>query len=188
MRATIVVGLAALALAGCQSEAEKRAAETGEIQATNATAGEVAGLMRAAAEKRAMKPGEWRLQVQVVSAETSEGPMAADDPKMALLKGQERNVAGCREAKDLKPLDLDQLEKVAGECRFAHYTLTGGKLDAAFECTQTNGNKMAMTARGTTAPERFDVTLDQKSGTPGSENYVALELRATGTRLGECRG
>lgn len=188
MRATIVLALAALALASCQSAEEKLAAETGNIQVTDASAAEISGLMRAAQEKRAMKPGEWQLQVQVLSAETSAGPLADGDPKMAQLKQQERNVAGCREAKDLKPLDLDQLQKVAGECRFSRYSLVGGKLDAAFECTQQNGMKMAMTANGTTAPEGFDVTLDQKSGTPGGADYVALKLRASGKRLGECRG
>lgn len=188
MRATIALALTAIALAGCQSAEEKRAAETGDIEATDASAADISRLMNAAQAKRAMKPGEWQQQVQIVSAEGSSGPLAADDPQMAVLKRQERSASGCRKAEELKPLDLDKLEKVAGECRFSRYSLVGGKLNVAFECTQQNGNKLAMTATGTSTPEAFDVTLDQKSGTPGAAGYSAVKLRATGTRLGDCRG
>ena len=188
MRATIVLGIATLALSACQSADEKRAAETGQIEASNASAAEVSKLMKAAQPKLAMKPGEWRFQLAVLGAESAEGPLAEGDPKLAALKQQERTVAGCREAKDLKPIDLEQLEKAAGECRFPRYTLAGGKLDAEIECKQPSGSAMRMTAKGTTGPDAFAVTLDQRSGTPGQADYLALKLRATGTRLGECRG
>jgi hypothetical protein len=188
MRTTLMLGIATLALSACQSADEKRAAETGQIEVTNGSAAEVSKLMKAAQPKLAMKPGEWRFQLAVLGAETEAGPLAEGDPKLATLKQQERTVAGCREAKDLKPIDLDQLQKAAGECSFPRYSLTGGKLDAEIECKQPNGATMRMAAKGTTGPDAFAVTLDQRSGTPGQAGYLALKLRATGTRLGECRG
>jgi len=188
MRAIIVFGAAALALAGCQSPEEKRAAETGQIEVANASADEVSRLMRAAQPKLAMKPGEWRFELRVLSAETGAGPLAEGDAKLASLRQQERTIVGCRAEKDLKPIDLEQLEKVAGECTFPRYSLARGKLEAQIECEQPSGAATRMTARGTTSSDGFAVTLDQRSGTPGAEDYVALKLQARGRRLGECRG
>ncbi|MBO9624417.1 MAG: DUF3617 family protein [Sphingomonas sp.] len=188
MRAVIALALILPALSACQSAEEKRAAETGEIQVSDATSAQVSKLMKAAQAKRTMKPGEWRLELHVLSADTGSGPLAADDPKMVQLKGQERSTTACRGAKDLKAIDLEQLEKVAGECRFPRYSLVGGQLDAEIECKQPNGAAMHITAHGTTANDRFDVTLDQRSGTAGQPGYLALQLRAQGTRLGECKG
>ncbi|HVJ02809.1 MAG TPA: DUF3617 family protein [Sphingomonas sp.] len=188
MRAVLALALVLPALSACQSAEEKRAAETGEIEVSDASSAEVSKLMKAAQAKRVMKPGQWRLELRVLSADTGNGPLAADDPKMVKLKGQERTTTACRGEKDLKPIDLEQLEKVAGECHFPRYSLVGGKLDAVIECKQPNGATMHMTARGTTAADGFDVTLDQRSGTAGKPDYLALQLRASGTRLGECAG
>ena len=41
-------------------------------------------------------------------------------------------------------------------------------------------------ASGTSGPNGFDVTLNQKTGAPGQAGYIALTLRATGKRIGAC--
>ncbi len=188
MRAAVLPIAAALVLAGCQSAAEKRAAETGEIELTNATTAEVSGVAKAARKKTEMQPGEWETTMQVVTADLSGYPAGADrDAQLAAVKRQERHATKCQTAADLKPLDIDNLEKVAGTCTFPHYVQKGGKLDVEIHCGQPGGPQTVVLANGTMGKTGFDVVIDQKSGTQGQSGYAAIRLRATGRRIGLCQ-
>ncbi|MBX3565292.1 MAG: DUF3617 family protein [Sphingomonas sp.] len=185
MRAYFLV--AALALAGCQSADERRAAETGEVQITNASMNDVTRLTKAARPKTLMQPGEWRTALHVVAADLSaipEGP--ARDRQMAAIKEQERNAQKCATADDLKPLNIDNLEQVTGaSCTFPHYIQAGGKLDAEIHCGD-GANRTVLVATGTLSQTRYDVTIQQTTGAKGAANYLGLTLRAEGERTGNC--
>lgn len=186
MRAYFLVAAAAFVLAGCQSAEEKRAAETGEVRLSNASMEQVADLTKAARPKTLMQPGQWRTELHVVSADLSSFPEGATrDEQMEAIKTQERTADGCRTANDLKPLDIDNLEQVAGKCVFPRYNQAGGKLDVEIHCGE-GAAKTVLVAAGTLSNTAYDVTIDQATGTRGAPGYLGLRLRAKGTRTGNC--
>lgn len=187
MRGYLWIVGAALALSGCQSAEEKRAAETGEIEAANATMAEIAELTKAARPKTNLQPGRWQTELTVVSADLRafpEGPTR--DAQLAAIQGQERTSTGCRTADELKPFDIDNIEKVAGACVFPRYVQKGGKLDVEIHCGE-GAAKTVMIATGTLSPSGYDVTIDQQTGAQGAPGYLGLKLQAKGTRTGACQ-
>ena len=102
MRATIVLAAAALALAGCQSAEEKHAAETGEIEVTNAKTDEVSRLIKAAAPKTAVKPGLWKAELRIEAVDV--GPNGDSAQQLRLAKSLERSATECKTAEQLKLL------------------------------------------------------------------------------------
>ena len=186
MRGCFLVATAALLLAGCQSAAEKKAAETGEIETTNASTEEVSKLIKAAQPKAAMSPGKWTLGLQVVTSDLSAFPPATRGAQEKAIKALERKSTACRTKDELKPIDLSQLEKVAGTCTYPRYQSKGGKLDAVIACKKDGAPDTVLHASGSTGANAFDVTLDQKTGAPGQAGYLALTLKATGKRVGTC--
>ncbi|MBB4839802.1 hypothetical protein HNP52_002871 [Sphingomonas kyeonggiensis] len=184
MRAILLVG--AFALAGCQSAAERQAAATGEFEVRNGSMKEVAALSKAAHSKMLMQPGTWDSGMQVISADFTDGPDKAD--QLAAVRKQERHAVKCQTASDLKPLDIENLEKVAGTCTFPRFIQKGGKLDVEIQCTQASGAKTTLLYAGTMGKDAYDVTVDQKSGARGQPDYAAIRMRVYGKRLGLCTG
>lgn len=185
MRFCLLLAVPALALAGCQSAAEKHASETGEIEASNASMAEVSGLTRAAQKKHAMQPGLWETAMKVESSDFSMLPADQQAAQADALARQERAATKCAKASDLKTLDIENLEKVAGQCTFPHFVQKGGKLDVEISCTQ-NGVTTHVTQKGSMSATGYDVVVDQTAGTAGQPGYAAFRLHATGRRIGEC--
>lgn len=184
MRATIVLGTVALALAGCQSAEEKHAAETGEIEVANAQTDQVAKLIKAAAPKNAVKPGLWKAELRIEAVDV--GPEGDSAKQLELAKGLERNATECKTAEQLKPFDVSKLEKAAGECTFVRYVSKGGKVDAEIQCKKDGGPATTLLINGTNSATGFDVVTEHRTGTKGQPGYSLVRMRSTGTRVGEC--
>jgi hypothetical protein len=186
MRGAFLFAAAAMALAGCQSEAEKHAAATGEIDVTNATTAEAAGLMEAAAEKNGAQPGQWQGELKIESVDLGKGGDSQRQLEMA--KGMERKSSECRTAEQLRPFDIEKLEKAAGQCTIARLVSKGGKVDAQIECKRDGAPDTSINLAGTSSPSAFDVRTTYRTGTPGQDGYSLIKLRTTGKRLGACQG
>lgn len=186
MRAIFVLGTAALALSACQSAEEKRAAETGEIEVANAQTEQVSKLLKAAAPKTAAKPGLWKAELRVEEVDVGSGGDNVE--QLALAKKLERSATECKTAEQLKPFDIAKLEKAAGECTFVRYVVKGGTVDADIQCKKPNGLVTALRINGASAPDGFDVKIENRTGTAGQPGYSLVRMRSTGTRVGECAG
>lgn len=184
MRAIWALAMIVPALSACQSAAEKHAAETGEIEVANAKSDEVAGLIKAAAPKTAVKPGLWRATLAIEAVDV--GPGADNGRQLELAKGLERDSTECRTTEQLKPFDIDKLEKAAGECTFIRYAAKAGKVDARIQCSKPNAPVTTIEITGTTGATGFDVTTQNKTGVEGQAGYSLVRMRSTGTRVGEC--
>jgi hypothetical protein len=179
--------LAGLTLAGCQSAAEKHAAETGEIEASNASLDDLSGLLKAAKEKTAMRPGMWQTESQLVTSDLSGLPEENRAEMLATLKRQERSVARCAKADELKTLDFKNLEQAGAQCTVPRYVAKGGKVDGEIHC-ELNGKAIVLKEQGSLTPTGYDVTVDQATGQPGQDGYITYRLHYRGKRLGECAG
>jgi len=185
MRAILLVGTA-LALAGCQSAAEREAAATGVVEVRNGSMEEVAGLTKAARGKQAMQPGTWESGTELIAADFAPGP--EHDAQMEAAAKIPRHAVKCQTASDLAPVDITMLEKVGGTCTFPHFTQKDGKIDVEIACTQANGARTTLLYKGTQGKDAYDVTVEQNSGTKGQPGYAAVRMRVYGKRLGLCQG
>lgn len=188
MRACFLVVAAALALSGCQSAEEKQAAASGEIDVTNRSTADMRKLIAAAAPKTAAKAGMWNAELKLADIDLGPGVPGGRETYMQSMKRLERGTTACRRAEDIKPFDIAALEKAAGNCTFLRYSAKGGRIDAQVQCKKDGTPLTRVSIQGRTSPTAFDVTTSQQTGTAGEPGYVAVKLRATGTRLGECAG
>lgn len=185
MRAIIVLGTAGLALSACQSAEEKRAAETGEIEVTNAKTEQVAKLIKAAAPKTAVKPGLWKAELRIEAVDI--GPGGDSARQLQLARSLERTATECKTAEQLKPFDIAKLEQAAGACNFVRYVSKGGKVDAEIQCSKKASEPgTTLLINGTNSATGFDVVTENRTGTRGQPGYSLLRMRSTGTRVGEC--
>jgi hypothetical protein len=184
MRAIWALAMIVPALSACQSAEEKRAAETGEIEVTNAPTDQVSKLIKAAAPKTAVKPGLWKAELRIEAVDT--GPGSDQAQQLALAKRLERDATECKTAEQLKPFDIEKLEKAAGKCTFIRYVAKGGKVDAKIQCSKPNAPATAILINGTSSATGFDVTIDNQTGAAGQPGYSLVKMRSIGTRVGEC--
>jgi hypothetical protein len=186
MHRYLLAGIAVLALAGCQSAAEKRAAETGEVDLAGVSVDELSKVLNAARPKTGLQPGVWESRMHVVSADLSAFKGEDRAAQEEAIQRQERQAKSCRKADELKPLDIRNLEQVAGTCKVARYVAKGGQLDADIQCAKEGAGTTTVLASGRMSPTGFDVTISQETGKPGDQGYVAIKLQATGKRIGAC--
>jgi hypothetical protein len=186
MRPTPVLLLLSVLLAGCQSAAERRAAETGEIDVANASVEEVGRLIDAAQPKAAARPGMWKGQLRVEAVEMAGADPADQARQLEAARGMERETAECRTAEQLRPFEIEKLEKIAGECRFVRYRLAGGAVDAEIACRKDGAPLTTLIVRGRSGADRFDVMTENRTGTPGKPGHALIRLHSTGERIGAC--
>ncbi|WP_260924972.1 DUF3617 domain-containing protein [Novosphingobium sp. 9] len=74
-----------------------------------------------------------------------------------------------------------------GQCHYAHFTVTGGKIDAQMTCKGQNGGTAAINMTGTIGAQGSDVTvaMDQ-TGLPAPAETVAMTMHMVTRRTGEC--
>lgn len=183
MRAILLVG--AFALAGCQTAAERQAAATGEVDASNASMKEISGLTKAARAKQAMQPGTWESGTELITADFGPGP--EHDAQMQAAAKIPRHAVKCQTASDLAPVNIDTLEKVGGACTFPRFIQKGGKIDVEIQCDK-DGAKTTLLYKGTMGKDAYDVAVAQNSGVKGQPGYAEVRMRVYGKRLGLCQG
>jgi hypothetical protein len=159
------------------------------VTATNASMAEVATKVAAAnAGGDMIGPGRW------------EGTLKIDHMKMPDMKGlppemrrqMEARMAGsqsfvsCVTEEEIKARQgFFRGDNVRNNCRYDHYTMAGGKLDAAMNCTMPTGT-MTMTMTGSYAPDSYHIETESKSSGAAGAGSNAMTIDAR--RVGACRG
>jgi hypothetical protein len=73
-----------------------------------------------------------------------------------------------------------------GNCRYEHFTMGGGKFDAAMQCEgEGKAQAMRMTMNGTYAPDAYqtNVTMNVEGGPQGS---MSMKMHSEARRIGKC--
>ncbi|MFZ5748031.1 MAG: DUF3617 domain-containing protein [Pseudomonadota bacterium] len=164
----------ALLLGGCGGAAtssEESARRTGDISLTNATMEDVKKQTLASRDKNSIQPGEWENKVEVVGAGTA--PLVR---------------TSCVTPEKAKAVNFDALTKVAKECHYPKYVVSGGRIDAQVECIDLQDNKISIAMEGTQSKTAFDITMKQKITPAAGGTPVDQTARVSGRRLGECKG
>jgi hypothetical protein len=172
--------LAPLALAGCNNSPT--------VVATNATANQVDAKLAASGGAQFLSAGRWEgsatftdLQIPGMPAETA--------AKMKDEMGKRNSFASClTEAEARKPA-AGFFAGGEKDCRYDHFAMTNGRLDAAMSCKSESGTQN-MTMQGSFTSDSFQLSMTTKSsgaaGQPMSAATMAMKIDAH--RTGACKG
>lgn len=160
-----------------------------EIEARNASVEEVAEKVeKARADEQFVRPGKWQSKVTIEQLEMPGMPteMAAQ-MKAMMARHQERTSESCLTAEEAKRPREDFFAGKDNNCRYDHFTMSGGKIDAKMRCAGQGGMSQVMEMAGSYSPDSYQMRMSTRTegaGAPG----MNMRLRVASTRIGECDG
>lgn len=179
---TAMVGLAALALAGCGSKDND-----GKPKSLDEVKQEAAKLVRPL-------PGQYKQVTEIQSLEMPGVPKeVAEQMRSAVKKSQEGTFCLTKADADKGFKDMFNDVGKGNQCSYSRFDVDGGKLDAQMECqTPQQGNqprqKAVMKMSGTLTEQGSDVTVDMDTaGGPPPMGTMKMKMHMTTTRLGDCK-
>ena len=175
----LAVALAlSLPLAACGSEPE--------VSATNASVEDVAEQVAdAGGGDSLVRPGKWQSRVRI---EEFKLPGAPPEAASAMRNMHERAQVyeSCLTPEDARRPKEDFFAGANKNCRYHHFNMGDGKIDALMNCTG-EGMSQTMTMQGTYSPEAYQMQMSMKaqagSGPPGG---MTMTMRVEAKRIGEC--
>jgi hypothetical protein len=157
-----------------------------QVDARNASAEEVANqVARAGGSDQFVRPGKWQSRVQI---EKFEIPGAPPGAAAAMRDMQQRSQVheSCLTPEQAKRPKEDFFAGAGKNCRYDHFTMGGGKIDAAMKCSAQNMTQ-TMQMQGTYSPDTYQMRMSMNaqagSGPPGG---MTMTMRVDAKRLGEC--
>ncbi len=159
-----------------------------EVHEENASVGEVAEKVRAATGGvQFIRAGEWKSTGTI--EEMSIPGMSAEDSarmKQAMAKSGIHEFRTCLTEEDVKQPE-GKFFTGNDDCRYDHFTMSGGKIDAALNCKGAGGASNTMTMKGNYSPDSYSMRMEMKSaGAPGASGPMTMRMRVDSKRVGAC--
>ena len=160
-----------------------------DVNVKNASVGEVAEKVREAAGSGSLvEPGKWQSKVTVLDVDMpGMPPQFAQRMKETIGKVQAATTETCLTEADVKKPKEDFFAGRNKNCRYDHFTMSGGTIDAVMNCKAEQGGTMTMTVKGTYSSDSYDATMamDMAGGRQGG---MHMKSRIESHRLGQCTG
>ena len=157
-----------------------------EVDARNASVEDVAEQVAEAGDSEIIvRPGKWESRVQI---EEFELPGAPPEARTAMRGMYDRAMVSesCLTAEDAKRPKEDFFAGKNKDCRYDHFTMGNGKIDAVMKCTG-EGMAQTMAMQGTYSPDAYQMRMSMKAdagaGPPGG---MTMTMRVDAKRVGEC--
>lgn len=169
----------ALALAACGGP---------QVHEENASVDEVAAKVReATGGGQFIKAGEWKSVSTIEQMEVpGMPPEAAAQMKQAMAKNGNHEFTTCLTEEDVKQ-PKGKFFTGNDQCRYDHFTMGRGKIDAAMRCNAEGAGTQVMAMTGTYTPERYDMRMTMTAeNMPGVAAGMTMKMRVESTRLGAC--
>jgi uncharacterized protein DUF3617 len=180
MNRTIVLLAAVIPLAACDSGPE--------VSATNATGQEVAEkVAKAGGTGEFVRPGKWASKVTIEDMSMPGMPPEAKAHMQGVI-GRADTHESCLTPEEAKRPKEDFFAGTNKNCRYEHFNMGNGKIDAVMKCTE-EGMGQTMTMAGTYSPDTYQMTMAMKSeGGAAAASGMTMKMRVDAKRVGECDG
>jgi hypothetical protein len=159
-----------------------------DINVKNASVGEVAEKVREAGGSESfVDPGKWQTKVAVLDVDMpGMPPQMVQQMKQTMTKMQGNSYEVCLSEADVKKPKEDFFAGKERNCRYDHFTMSGGKIDAALTCQGREGETMNMAINGTYARDSYEATMamDVTGGPQGKG--MKLRSHSESHRIGQC--
>ena len=159
-----------------------------EVSARNATVEEVAEQVRSAGgSDEFVRPGKWESRVQI-----EEFTMPGAPPEMAAamknMHASAQVTETCLTPEDAKRPKEDFFAGAGKNCRYHHFDMSAGKIDAMMNCAG-DGMQQTMTMQGTYGPDAYQMRMTMKADAgAGPQGGMTMKMRVDARRVGACDG
>ena len=170
---------AALPLAACNNQPS--------VSVQNASAGEVASkVAEAQGSGNIVNPGKW---VTVVAVEDFSMPGMPPQAaaQMKAMAGRTHSTESCLKPEDVKAPKADFFGAASQACRYDHFTMAGGKIDAVMTCTH-EGTTQNMQMAGTYSSDAYDMVMTMTSSGASPMANMKMRSHVQSKRVGACDG
>ncbi len=179
MKPAILLLCLALPLAACRSKPA--------VDEKNASVEQVANKVAEVSKAEGtIRPGKWQSTMTIERMDMPGMPPEARE-QMKKMFAQARVTENCvtpEEARRPNP------KMFAGndQCRYNHFTMGNGKIDAEMHCTQA-GATQTMTMAGTYSPESYSMAMTTtSSGGASADGDISMKMKVEARRVGDCTG
>jgi hypothetical protein len=174
--------VAPMALAACNSGPS--------VEATNATAKQVAEKVVAAGAAPRMSPGRWEGTMTIIDMQIP-GMPAEMGEKMKDQMSKGHSFSNCLTPEQANKPTADFFSGGNNSCVYDHFSMNNGQLDAAMTCkNQGPGGTMHATMKGNFSSDSLQLAMTSKSeGTSGQPmTNMTMSMKMESKRVGECTG
>ena len=180
MKHVLLLVTAAVALGACN--------KSPTVNAKNATPEEVAKkVQESGADQSMVRPGLWQSKVTIEKFEMpGMPPEMAGRMKTMMAENQGHDFETCLTPEDVQKPKEDFFAGKNNECRYEHFTMGAGKIDALMHCGKEAGaNTMRMA--GAYSPDAYQMQMSTETNA-GEEGVHAMQMqmRVEARRVGEC--
>ena len=148
-----------------------------------------AALRESGADQSMVRPGLWQSKVTIDQLDMPGMPAdMAERMKAMMAERQPHDYQTCLTPEDVKRPKEDFFAGKNNECRYDHFTMGGGKIDAVMHCGKGD-SQQTMQMAGTYSPESYQMQMSTKGGAKaGGEAAMSMNMRVEAHRIGECTG
>ena len=161
-----------------------------EISEKNASVADVAQKVReAAASQTLIDPGRWETKVSLLDVDMpGMPPQFAAQMKKAISTRQEHGFASCLTEEDVRRPKEEFFAGKNKDCRYDHFTMSGGKIDAKLRCeNKPEGGVATMAINGSYSRDSYEATMAMNID-GGREGSMKMRSHSESHRVGQCRG
>lgn len=157
-----------------------------EVNVRNASVEEVANQVAAATsdEGNFIKPGKWLSKMTVEELSAPGMPKEFAD-RMKSAMGQARESESCLTEEEAKKPKEDFFAGRDNQCRYDHFKMGGGKIDAKMRCAQ-GGTAQVMAMDGSYSPDSYNMRMSTTTEGKGPTGGMTMRMRIDAKRVGEC--
>jgi hypothetical protein len=179
MKSSIIFVACTAALAGCN--------KSPQVHEKNASVEQVANAVNAAgvANDLNLKAGEWKVSSTLEEMNIPGLPPEAQT-EMKRVMGERGNATYqyCLTPEQAKRPGGKFFNRQADKnCRYDHFTMGKGKVDAVMRCAAPEGS-MTMTIAGTYSADSYSTHVAMDMG--GRDGSMKMKMRSEAKRVGEC--
>lgn len=165
-------------LAACSQEPE--------VSVRNASVEEVANQVAAATgdDGNFIRPGKWSSKVTVEDL-TAPGMPKEFAERMKSTMGAGQAYESCLTEEDARKPKEEFFAGRNNRCRYDHFKMGNGKIDARMNCSQ-EGATQVMEMAGNYSPETYQMRMSTRTEGAGPAGGMAMRMRVDAKRIGEC--
>ena len=181
MRRILVLVACTAALAACN--------KSPQVDEKDASAAAVAEKVRkAGADQAVVRPGMWESKITIDQLEVPGMPAEVQKRMRTMMaEQQEHSSRTCLTQEDVQRPKEDFFTGKNNQCRYEHFKMGDGKIEAALQCGRGE-MQQNMQMAGTYSPDAYQVQMStrvQSGDTP--EGTMNMQLRVDARRIGDCK-
>ena len=159
-----------------------------QVSATNASMAEVAQKVHeAGADKIVIHPGLWQSKVTIEQFDMPGMPAdVAETVKKTMAERQQHSFQNCVTPEEAQRPKEEFFAGKNNECRYDHFTMGGGKIDAVMHCGKA-GEGPNMQMAGSYSPDSYDMHTSMAMQSQGNGmGGMTMKMHVAAQRVGEC--